>query len=523
VSPGDSYTLTYPAATLDQSTATLTHRVKLNDTPEVVPAAGWKYNADGTSISLTTGSFVANDIYEFKYTAKDPVPTGLGYAAVRDFNAFLRYASNDDEGHPNPLAGDVSRIYTEVSSQPGRMLNDFRMLGFNQSEDGRKVFDGHMQWIAAADGMSMNYRWAQPGRTNRNRQDLLFEEGRFPFANVTTTDPLTGKTASRYDRCIATSTCSFGMEIYSANEYWVKAASLLHTDPTGTMDLPDSPFTRNYFISSHQHGVGNGASKGACQQLQNPLDSAPVQRALFIALDDWVTKGIAPPPSMVPKLSDGTLVDPLPQSGVGFPTIPGVTYNGLQTTRYLFDMGPNYRTTGIPTINPPVINPPYQNNQANGGIYRSYVPTTDKDGNDIAGVRLPDVTVPLATYTGWALRAGAASGDGCEGSGQMIPFAKTKAERIASGDPRLSIEERYPSFTAYYYQVAAAVNNFVANRWMLPEDANATFNRMLQAGYKTGAIKMATKERMAFADLLPVIESNAPPMDEALEQAHQAR
>ena len=139
---------------------------------------------------------------------------------------------------------------------------------------------------------------------------------------------------------------------------------------------------------------------------------------------------------------------PLPQTATGFPNIPGVTYNGLKTTRYLFNYGPDFYATGIPTINPPVVTPPYQDNPANGPIYPSFVPKTDRDGNDIAGVRLPDVTVPLATYTGWALRAGAQASDGCEAAGQYIPFPKTKADRIASGDPRLSIEERYPTLSA---------------------------------------------------------------------------
>jgi hypothetical protein len=490
VSQGMSYALSYPAATLDQTKATLTHRVRLNDTPQVIPASGWKYNAGGTAISLLPAgtSFVAADIYEFSYTAKDPTVNGLGFAAIRDWNAFLKYETKDAAGNANPLAGDVTRIYTEVRSQPGRMLNDLRNLGFNQAENGRKVFDGMMQWIAAGDGINMNYRFSQPGRTERNRQDHLYVEGVFPFANVSTKDPLTGKTGSRYDKCAATNTCPLGMEIYSANEYWVKAASLLHTDPTGTRDLPESPYTRNYFISSHQHGTGNATAKGACQQFQNPLDSAPVQRALFIALDEWSTKGTLPPVSQVPRVSDGTLV---PANATGFPTIPGVMNNGLKTTRYLLNYGPNFYATGIATINPPVITGSYQDNAANGPIYPSFVPKTDSDGNDVAGLRLPDVTVPLATYTGWALRGGAQAGDGCEGSGQYIPFAKTKAERMASGDPRLSIEERYPRFSAYYDAVKKAIDDMVARRLMLREDAQRNLDRLVQAGKATGAIKDA--------------------------------
>jgi hypothetical protein len=470
-----------------------------------VPDAGWNYNGTGTAISLTSGNFVANDIYEFSYVAKDPTVNGLGFAGVRDWNAWLRYETQDDFGTANPLAGDVQRIYTEVVSQPGRLLNDFRHLGFNQAENGRKVFDGLMQWIAAGDGLNLNYRFSQPGRTERNRQDHLYAEGIFPFANVTTHDPITGKTDSRLARCEATGTCPVATEIYSANEYWVKAASLLHTTPDGAQDLGDSPFSRNYFISSHMHGSASfPPGRGSCQQLQNPLDSAPIQRALFVAIDEWVTKGTRPPSSRVPRLDDGTLVPPLPQAGMGFPSIPGVVYNGVKTTRYLFDYGLNYYDTGIATINPPtfpVTTPSYQDDARNGPIYPSFIPKTDADGNDIAGVRLPDVTVPLATYTGWALRAGPQADDGCESSGQYIPFAKTEADRAAAGDPRPSVEARYPSFAAYLSGVRRAIDDLVKDRLMLCEDAPAEQARLISRGLDAGV--PAPKGKLPSQDTVP--------------------
>jgi hypothetical protein len=497
-----SVALTYPAATPDKTTATLTHRVHLNDTPQIVPAAAWSYNTAGTSISLV-GGFVANDIYEFAYTAKDPKVAGLGFAAVRDWNAWLRYEKRDDFGNPNPLSGHVKRIYTEISSQPGRMLNDFRNLGFNEAENGKKVFDGHMQWIAAANGINMNYRFSQSGRTERNRQNHLYIEGRFPFANVRTFDPITRQSGNRYESCQETKTCPLGVEIYSANEYWVKAASLHHTTPDGTRDLPDSDFTRNYFMSSMRHGTaaspggpGTLPSRGVCQQADNPLNSAPVQRALFIALDEWATKGKEPPKSRVPKLKDGTLVPPLPQSGMGFPNIPTafpadtpalVTYTGLKTTRYHFDYGLNFYETGIATINPPTFpftTPSYQDDPRNGPIYPSFIPKTDSDGNDIAGVRLADVTVPLATYTGWALRRGAQANDGCEANGQFIPFAMTEAARGA--DPRPSVVARYPTFAVYHAKVRSALNDMVSDRLLLCEDAGFEETRLMQAGLTRG-------------------------------------
>jgi hypothetical protein len=483
-----SFALSYPANSKLKSKATLTHRVHLNDEPEVVPSRGWKYADDAlTAIQLTSGNFAANDIYEFSYTAKNPIVNGLGLAAIRDFVSFIRRSTVDDSGTPNPLGGKLSRIYTEVSSQPGRTLNDFTYLGFNEDEAGKKVFDGMMQWIAAGDGLNMNYRWSQTKRTNRNRQDLLYLEGLFPFANVTTHDPISKTTDGRFKRCSKTRTCPLKIDFFSSNEYWVKAASLMHTDPKGKRDLPDHPDARLYLLSSKNHGgPGDPTSKGLCQQFQNPIDSAPVQRALWQALDQWSTLGIEPPPSKIPHLSDGTLVPPLPQQTVGFPEIPGVTYTGLKTTRYRFDYGPKFYETGVPTINPPVVSAPYEDNPANGPIYPSFVPKTDGDGNEISGVRLPEVAVPLATYTGWALRSGVWANDGCEGSGQYIPFPRTAADRQASGDPRASVEERYPTYGGYKRKVTGALDDLVRRRFMLCDDAKNALPRLLQAGLDAG-------------------------------------
>ncbi len=485
-----SYKLAYPAASgaQNKANAKLTHRVHLNDEPEVVPPTGWAFtDGTNTAIRLASGNFAANDIYEFSYQAKSPTPNGLGLAAIRDFNSFLRNASADDEGTPNPLGGKIKRIYTETSSQPARMLNDFTHLGFNEDEKGKKVFDGMLQWIGAGDGLNMNYRWSQTKRTNRNRQELLYLEGLFPFANQTTTDPISGETDGRYRRCAQTKTCPLAIELYSSNEYWVKAASLMTTDPAGKKDLKDIPEARLYLLSSKSHGgPGDRTSKGLCQQFLNPLKSAEVQRALWEALDKWSADGVQPPQSRIPRLKDGTLVDPLPRKKVGFPKIPGVTYTGLKTTRYRLNYGPDFYETGIPTVNPPKMTPPYEDNAKNGPIYPSYVPTTDENGNEIAGIRLPDLTVPLATYTGWALRSGVWADDGCEAAGQYIPFPKTKSERTGTGDPRRSVAERYPSYADYRAKVRKALDDMVDDRFMLCEDAQKELPRLLQAGLDAG-------------------------------------
>lgn len=489
VTGAKSYRLHYPAATLIKRWARLTHRVRLDDPPQEIPESGWDYDADGTAISLTRGNFIDRDIYEFSYTARDPSVNGLGLAAVRDFNDFLRHAQADEAGYRNPLAGDVQRIYTEAYSQPARMLNDFRYLGFNEAEHGGRVFDAMLQWLAAGDGLNLNHRFSQPDRTERNRQDHLYLEGVFPFANVVTRDPVSGRSDARLARCQATTTCPVSAEILSSNEYWVKAGSLLHTTPDGMRDLPYSRYTRDYLISGTQHGMGRADASGGCQQPLNPLDGGPVARALLVALDAW-SRGVAPPPSRVPTLAGGTLVAPLPQSAAGFPQIPGVTYTGLKTTRYALDYGPDYGpgpgTHGIASINPPAMSAPYEDNPRNGPIYPSFVPKTDPDGNDIAGVRLADLSVPLATYTGWALRAGPQADDGCEAAGQFIPFARTRAARLAAGDPRPSVEERYPSFEAYRRAIVQSLDDLVRDRLLLCEDAGAEQRRLLDTGLAQG-------------------------------------
>ena len=194
-----------------------------------------------------------------------------------------------------------------------------------------------------------------------------------------------------------------------------------------------------------------------------------------------------PVTSQVPKLADGTLVNP-DQNSTQFPHIPGVAYSGFKTTRYLLNYGPNFYETGIPTINPPVFKAPYQDNPENGQIYPSFVPKTDEDGNDIAGVRLPEVQVPLATYTGWAVRAAPQDNDGCEGSGQYIPFARTKADRLSSGDPRLAIEERYPNIETYSSRLRHAIDNLKQAGFLLPFDAEAMLNKNLTNAVSEGLV-----------------------------------
>jgi hypothetical protein len=464
--------LSYPAANLDSASAMLSVRTRADEEPTVLAADKWRFDPSGTSISLLPEGtrFQAGMLYELVYSAKNPKLTGLGFASIRDVASFLRNAKADDQGQANPLAGDIRQVYSFCISQPCRTMRDFVALGFNEDTDApkgenaarvhRRAFDGALDWIGGGSGVFVNYRFAQPFRTHRQHIARWYPEYKFPFAYQTTSDAVTGRTDGLLRRCSASDTCPKIIDANSDNEYWAKAASVLHTDSQGR-DLGDASGVRLYLIASRPHGDGVPASgPGICQQDRNPLVGNQSLRALLVALDKWVTDGTAPPPNQLPRRSDGTLVSSK-QQDVGFPAIPGVTFNGRMHTGDLFDFGPQ-ADAGILTILPPKLV---------GSPYPAYVPRTDADGNTLAGIRLPDIVVPVATYTGWNLRRNPPE-DGCDHSGMVIPFAKTKAERLATGDPRLSIEERYSDHQAYVGAVSKAAADAVSQGFLLQEDAD---------------------------------------------------
>ncbi len=481
-----AYALTYPTASLDTSQASMTVRMLYDDSPVVVPERNWAFALDGKSIQLldedgTPVPFQQSALYEFTYPAKDPIVVGLAFAAIRDIADFVRNAETDRSGNPNPLAGQAQQVYSFCYSQPCRALHDFIRLGFNETADGGRAIDGMEGLVAGASGGFFNYRFAQPGRTMRQHIGRWFPERHFPFANHVTTDAVTGQRDGVLRLCTESGTCPKMFEINSETEYWNKAASLLTTDTSGNdLDLALTPDVRYYLLASLPHAPELGT--GSCQQAQNPLLPDPVARALLVALDQWVADGTAPPPNRIPRRSDGTLVPALPQSDVGFPRIPDVNYNGKTTTGDAFDFGPEF-SDGILTTLPPVIDQ---------GVYPVFVPKTDADGNDIAGIRLPEIAVPVATYSGWNVRAAdKAADDLCNASGQKIPFAATKKERESTGDSRLSIQERYRSHGVYVAKVTAAATKLAKERLLLREDvlrysADALFNRVAKGGVNPG-------------------------------------
>ena len=454
--------LTYPAATLDTAQATLTVRARYGDAPRPLDAGAWEYAGPRAIRLLPAGTaFRQGSLYHLTYPATGPLVAGLGFAAVRDVVSFVRHAAADDHGTPNPLAGRIRHAYSFAISQPARFMRDFVHLGFNGDEAGRRVFDGVLNWIGGASGAFVNYRFAQPHRTQRQHTARWFPERPFPFAYNVVRDAVTGRTDGRLRRCLDNGTCPRILEANSSNEYWVKASSLLHTDTLGD-DLPDPANVRLYLFSSFPHSGGSRQrGNGICQQPRNTLEAEPVLRALLVALDEWVSAGTEPPASRVPRRADGTLVEALPREHLGFPAIPGVHYDGLLSTGDLLDFGP-HAGDGILGVLPPGVTEPYP----------ALVPRTDADGNDLAGIRVPDVAAPLATYTGWAVRAAAYAGnDLCDAAGQQLAFPRTRAERLARGDPRLSVEERYGGRDGYVEAVERATRALRQERLLLAEDA----------------------------------------------------
>jgi Alpha/beta hydrolase domain len=447
--------LSYEAATLEQDQARLTVRVNEGDPRREIPSSHWAY-ADSRSIKLLPEgtAFQPGLIYDFWYPAKDPKVLGIGFAATRDLVSFLRYETHDRAGNANPVAlngGDsgIRAVLAFGVSQSGRYLRDHVALGFNQDEAGRKVFDGILSHVAGIGKVFANYEFGQPYRTRTQHEDHWFPENHFPFAHATLTDPVTGQTGGLwrgdgFDPSV--------IEVNTSTEYWQKGASLLHTDPLGQQDIAIPSSVRHYLVAGTQHGGRSGmrAARGSGIHPRNPHDPTPALRALLVALDRWVTEGVEPPPSRVPTLAAGTLVAP---KNVQFPVIPGVQAPGFAN-----------RVDVITDWVHPELTP--------ASAYTPLVSQVDGDGNEIAGIRLPAIAVPLATHTGWNLyKAPYPEGELCDREGSYVPFARTKAERLANGDPRPSLEERYGNHETYVRRVKEVVRELQDAWLLLPDDA----------------------------------------------------
>jgi len=445
---GDSYKVSDP----EDARNVLTVR----DTPEgkrtLIPRSRWRFGADRHSVELD-GGFEQGRIYEVVYVAQDPVVAGLGLAAVRDFLSYAKY----DPQAPAP----VKRVYAMGVSQSGRFLRHFLYQDFQSDERGRQVMDGVLAHVAGAGRGSFNHRFAQPSRDSEPMLALFYPTDLFPFTDLPESDPVSG----RRDGLEAHT--SHPPKIFYSNtshEYWGRVASLIHTSADGKTDykIPDN--VRIYFFAGLQHftspfppAYGKGELMG-----QNRLNSNPIVwywRAMITAMDAWVAQGIAPPASVYPHLNDGTLVE---RRALKFPSIPGVRVPESVQRAYHLDFGPEFLTRGIVSIEPPKVGP----------AFPVFVPQVDADGNDLGGVRGPELQAPLATYTGWNLRSPEIGAPAQRNSfvGSYLPFARTAAERRASADPRLSIAERYSGKEEYMKKYQAAAAELIRQRFFLASD-----------------------------------------------------
>jgi hypothetical protein len=476
---------------------TLTVRGREQDPRVPISNTQWAFGSCPDGVNLTPSDteiclfsgFQFGKIYELIYRAKDPTVIGLGYAGTRDLVSFLKHERHDDYGTLNPLwiendakhekkrghhGKEPLKAVTTGSSQSGRNIRQYIHLGFNEDEAGRIVFEGALPHIGGGRA-AFNIRFGQPGRAWGHQVDHDYPAYEFPFSYMPTHDPLTGKTNGVLKRCRKTNTCPKIFHAATPSEIWEGRDSLGRTDPLGRHDLGEAGFVRNYIMASTQHGPAPFPPLfGNCQQQSNPNPQRETMRALWVAFTQWINEGIKPPPSQAPTLRDGTLVLP---SKVDFPLIPANNYGGVSrpAVKYLalvnplwvLNFGPlfnNEDESGIITVEPPEVLESLQ--------YTILVPQVDADGNDLAGIRTTAIQAPIATYAGWnPFRPGLFGEQLCTRQGSYIPFARTRAERLAIGDPRLSLEERYGTHEGYVAAVRAAAARLVAQRFLLPEDA----------------------------------------------------
>lgn len=455
---GDRNThIPYPVAQGAEASATLTVQDKAYGPKRTIPRSEWRF-ADRSRVVMDAG-FEPGKIYEVVYTAQDPTIVGLGPAAVRDLISFFKY-----DGDGVILLGEqyrhIKRAIAFGTSQSGRFLRTFLYFGFNRDEKNRKVFDGVWAHVAGGGLGSFNHRFAQPSRDGHPFLNFLYPTDIFPFTDATQTDPDTGMTDGLLARAEKDNVVPKIFYTNGSYEYWGRAASLIHTSVDGKKDVPPAPNSRVYLLTGTQHGPGSfPPRKNNTRNLPNPNDYRYTMRGLLASMNAWVKDGKEPPSSAYPQINRDDLVS---LGALHFPKIPGVDVPKTTQMAWRSNFGPDFRTKGIVTQEPP--DP--------GKQFPVLVPQVDRDGNETAGIRLPEIQVPLGTYTGWNFR------DAAIGSpneyfnmvGSFVPFARTKAERQKNKDPRLSIEERYGSKDKYLAKVTDAARALAQQGYILSDD-----------------------------------------------------
>jgi hypothetical protein len=462
-SPTDSrLPLPYPTAREDATNGRLTVRERSGD--RRAPLAGWAW--DGPRRIRLPEPVRPWHLYEFVYEARDPLVLGLGHAATRDFVSLLKYGAASSVG-PALLPERPRYVYAWGRSLGGRIQSDFLYWGFNEDEAGRQVFDAMMLYATGAGRVWFNVRFGQPSVSCHGHSRRYAPEHEFPHRHDVSTDPVTGRTDGLLARALATNTCPRIIHTNSAYEYWVKGASLLHTDAHGRdVDVDAvSPNVRIYAFASLEHQTPFDAVPRAvpyAQQLTNPLYNGPAFRALAVAMDRWVSEGVPPPPSRVPRRADGTLVAP---EAVVYPALPSTRYGELPPRPPLHLNPLTAKPIALLDCReaPPRV--------VAAAAYWRGVSQVDADGNEIGGLRLPDLMAPIGTYGGWnPMPPGQGYPDNADMLGHFVPFAATRAERLAAGDPRPALEERYGTQAGYVAAVEAAARALEAEGLLLAED-----------------------------------------------------
>jgi len=469
----------YPPTARGEAEGVLTWRRRETDERVLIPRGQWSLQrlpvpkvAQGVAGTLpqvrcrVAGGFRPGYLYELVCEGEGPLVQGLGLAATRDLVSFLRF--DDTPDNPLRLAGGkpaIQRAHGFGVSQSGRFLRHFLYQGFNADEKGRRVFDGLMPHVAGGGLGFFNHRFAQPTRHNAQHEEHLYPADVFPFTYGDSIDPFSKRADGILRRTLVDDPRALPkvMHTQSAAEYWHRSGSLVHTDPLGEKDADIPATVRIYAFGGTQHGPApDPPGRGIGQNLLNPGDYRPQLRALLDTLDDWVKADVSPPPSVYPRISEGTLVG-WRQSTSGFPALPGVRYPEVIQQPSALDFGPDFATKGIITQEPP----------RRLGAYVEKVPRSGPDGNDLGTLLPAEVAVPLATFTGWNLRRRdvGAEDELVSLAGSYIPFPRTRADARAAGDPRPSLTERYGTFGAYKLLLADQCERMVKERTLLPEDA----------------------------------------------------
>jgi hypothetical protein len=460
-----------PYPVLDRASATLTLREHEQDSRVPVAGSDWqlgRVEAKNGKLELTPsnehlyidGGFKPGWIYELIYETEGSRVMGLGFLGVRDLISMLRNDSHDSAGSPNPLAGAIDKAYATGVSLSGRVIRQYVYEGWNAGSDGRKVFDA-VHTHTGSGRLLHNQRFAQVGRYPRQHEEHQWPAEYYPFTFDALPDPFTEKLDGLWKR---PETDPLVIHTHTEGDYWVRYVSLTHTNPADGTDAGPPPNARMYHLAGAPHMARPANDPVWIGQLApNSMNATPYRRAMLALLDRWATDGTPPPADLLPRSLNGTLVkasDALNR----YPKLAGLNLPKDANRLPRYEYGPDF-DEGIVSVFPPR---PYA-----GQEYPVRVPQVDVDGNTLAGLRYPDVEVPLGTYNGWSLRkAGYAEGDQFWNTGSFVPFARTRAERNASGDPRPSIEERYPSHEAYMDAVSRCCQSRVQEGLMLQDDAD---------------------------------------------------